>query len=90
MSTIWKLVLGIVVIAGVVFAIRAMSNPNPQTSSSATQASETTQSNVAPADTSNSGLEQDMVSIDGQIKTVDQNSASTDQSFSDTPVQQTE
>ncbi len=96
MSTLWKIIVIIVIVAGIIWAFTTMSKrdtnpvPNSQTVSatSTTQRQPTADTTLNASDSSDAGMTQDMAKIDTQLNAVSQNSASVDQSFNDKAIQQ--
>ncbi len=95
MSTFWKIVVGLVIIAIIVWGIMAYSQKSNSTptqygteQAAAVENSGTTNTttNQTNADTS---VSQDMATVDVQMKVVDSNAQAANQT-SDTPVAQTE
>jgi cytoskeletal protein RodZ len=89
----------VLILLGVWWMLAGKSQPTPAQSAPVTQNVTTTTSagqapspatSVAGRDDSNTSLDQDLNSVDAQLKVVDTNSASVDQSLNDKPVAQTE
>ena len=88
MSTIWKVVLVLIIVGAIGFGWKYMSSKNeyanPQTNN------QYPSTGVSVDSTTNASLEANMASIDSHMNAVDQSSAQVDQSMSDKPVTQTE
>ena len=89
MSTTWKLILGLIIVALiVVLGWKYMgSNQSAQVPYTMDVQYKTT---TAPTTTSNQALNADLTSIDSQINEVDMSSAKVGQVINDQPVAQTE
>ena len=88
MSTIWKVVLVLVIVGAVGFGWKYMKSKDDYTQPTGTQNPAGTGINLNS--TTNASLEQDMTTIDSHINAVDQSSAQVEQSMSDKPVTQSE
>ena len=90
MSTIWKVVLVLVVVGAVGFGWKYMSSKNEYANPQTTNNTGYPSTGVSVNSTTNASLDQDMNSINSHMNAVDQSSAQVDQSVSDKPVTQTE
>ena len=88
MSTIWKIVLVIVIVGAVGFGWKYMSSKNDYKNTQSN--TEDSTSGISVNSTTNASLDQDMVTIDSHMNAVDQSSAQVEQSVNDKPVTQTE
>lgn len=97
MSTSWKVFIGVLVVVGALFGFNYFINSkNGEPITTNTQnTGEVKQVTPTPTPkpvgfSSNTGLEQDLSTIDGQLNMVNTSSAEVDSSLNDKPVQQTE
>ena len=100
MSTSLKVIIGLVVVAGVIWGVMMYTSHTqtaayaaPTTPVTNTPGQPATQVNNDPkpspsSDTSDAGMTQDMTAVNAQMNTVSTNSAASDQSFNDQPVTQ--
>ncbi len=88
MSITWKIVLGIVIVLAVVLGWKFMKSPTGTDYEDATS-SENSTYGVSKGN-SDESLDQDVSSIDAQLKIVNTSSSEVDESFQDKPVSQTE
>ena len=94
MSTIWKVVLVLVIVGAVGFGWKYMSTPKNQYSNTPVNRQTTNTGSsvtVVPVNnTTNASLEANLTSIDTQMNAVNQSSAQVESSFNDKPVTQSE
>ena len=97
MSTSWKVFIGVLVVVAGLFGFNYY--VNSKNNSAELAKTETTETTPSPTQATNTvtssinastGLDQDLASIDAELKTLDTNSAQVDSSLSDKPVAQTE
>ena len=87
MSTIWKVVLVLVIVGAVGFGWKYMSSKSIEEIPDPSKGGAT---GTYINSTTNASLDQDMTTIDSHMNAVDQSSAQVDSSMSDKPVTQTE
>ena len=98
MSTSWKVFIGVLVVVGALFGFNYFLNSkNGEPVATNTQNTQTPApiNQVAPTPvpvglSPNTGLDQDLSTIDAQLNIVNTNSAGVDSSLNDKPVAQTE
>ena len=89
MSTIWKIVLVLVIVGAVGLGWKYMKSKDEYTNTQPTN-TENSNNGINLNSTTNESLDQDMMTIDSKLNAVDQSSAQVDSSMTDKPVTQTE